>query len=120
VAAEAFDTAGNVATSEATVNVQNSTPLPTTPTNVKATAGSANSVSLNWTASTDSGGPGLSGYYVIRNGVTIGQVNSSTTTYIDSTVSANTAYSYTIEAFDTAGNKSATSAAVSVTTPKPT
>lgn len=90
---------------------------PATPNNVAATANSSTSVGVTWNASTDSGGPGLGGYYILRGGVQIGSVNASTTTYTDTTVTAGTQYSYTIEAYDTSGNVSAASAAATVTTP---
>src|ERR1039458_2615471 len=69
-------------------------PTPTAPTNVKATANSPTSVTVNWTGST-AGGPGLGvgGYYVYRNGTTtpIATINSpTTTTYTDTTVSGAT------------------------------
>ena len=41
--------------------------LSSTPTGLTATASSATSVSLSWTASTDTGGPGVAGYKVYRN-----------------------------------------------------
>jgi len=90
---------------------------PSTPSNVSATANSSTSVTVTWSASSDTDGTGLSGYYILRGGVQVGSVNASTTTYTDTTVSASTQYSYTIEAYDTAGNLSAGSGAATVTTP---
>jgi hypothetical protein len=101
-----------------TFNASSVTP-PSVPNSVTATATSPTSVSVTWTASTDSGGPGLGGYYILRNGTKIGSATASATTFTDSTASANTAYSYTVEAYDTAGpvNVSGQSTAALLTTP---
>lgn len=120
---EAVDGAGNVsaASNTATVktpNVSDTTP-PSTPANLQADAVSQNQVDLSWNASTDTGGSGLAGYNVYRNGTKINPSLVTTTSYGDSTVSASTAYSYTVEAVDGAGNKSPQTSAVSVTTPAP-
>jgi len=100
-------------------SVQNLNSPPTTPNSVNASANSATSVTVNWSASNDTGGPGLGGYYIYRNGTQIGSVNSSTTTYTDITAAANTQYSYTVAAYDTATTPdiSAQSSAAIVTTP---
>jgi chitodextrinase len=90
---------------------------PPTPSTVNATANSSTSVTVTWSTSNDSGGPGLGGYYILRGGVQVGSVNASTTSYTDTSVSAGTQYSYTVEAYDTLGNVSAASGAASVTTP---
>jgi hypothetical protein len=85
------------------------------------TAPSSSSVSLGWSGSTDnSGGSGVAGYRVYRSDVTGGPLNSSLVTqpaYTDSTVAAGTTYSYSVSAVDVAGNESARSSPISVTTP---
>lgn len=88
------------------------TQAPTAPANVSATAPAYNRVALSWSASTDN--KAVAGYYVVRNGVTLASTTS--TTYSDANVSANTSYSYTVIAYDAAGN-TASSAAASVKTP---
>ncbi|MFJ6793971.1 glycoside hydrolase family 6 protein [Streptomyces sp. NPDC091268] len=88
------------------------TQAPTAPTGLTATAKTSSSVSLSWTASSDD--TGVSGYDVFRAGVKVG--SSSTTSYTDSGLTASTAYSYTVKAKDAAGNISAASSALSVTT----
>ncbi len=93
-----------------------STP-PSTPSGVTATALTSTSVRVSWSASTDTGGSGLAGYYIYRGGVQVGSVGSTTTQYTDSTVSANTQYSYTVKAYDGAANLSAASSVATVTTP---
>jgi len=86
---------------------------PTVPTNLVATAVGPTRVNLTWTASTDN--VGVTGYKVYRNGGQIG--TSATTSYSDGTCSPSTAYTYTVSAYDAAGNNSAQSAPASATTP---
>ncbi|KUL70441.1 MULTISPECIES: glycoside hydrolase family 6 protein [unclassified Streptomyces] len=89
------------------------TTAPTAPTGLLATAKTASSVSLAWTAATDN--VGVTGYDVYRDGTRVGSPSAGTT-YTDTGLSAATAYSYTVRARDAAGNVSAASAALSVTT----
>ncbi len=89
------------------------TVAPSVPGNVTATVQNASSALVSWTASTDN--VGVTGYEIYRNGVKIG--TSATTSYTDNGLSAQTDYSYTVKAFDAAGNLSAFSAAALVTTP---
>jgi chitodextrinase len=89
---------------------------PSVPTGLTDPSDTASSVGLSWSASTDTTGT-LAGYTVYRNGTSIGTTNASTTTFTDSTVQPSTTYSYTVDAFDTAGNHSAQSSALQVTTP---
>ncbi len=92
---------------------QNSdTTAPSTPTGLKATAISSSQISLSWSASTDN--VGVAGYRVYRNGVLIGSPSSNS--YTDSGLAASTSYSYTVAAFDAAGNMSAQSPAVTAKT----
>lgn len=88
------------------------TQAPTAPTGLTSTAKTSSSVSLSWTASTDN--TGVTGYNVYRGGVQVG--TSTTTSYTDTALTASTAYSYTVKAKDAAGNVSAASSALSVTT----
>ena len=74
------------------------------------------SLTLSWKGSTDVGGPGVAGYYIIRNGVTVGQVGV-VTSYNDTTVLPNTLYTYQVEAFITPTEVSALSPSASITTP---
>ena len=92
------------------------TTSPSVPTGVAATAVSGTQVNLSWTASTDN--LGVAGYKVFRNGTQVG--TATTTSYQDTGLSGGTAYSYTVAAYDAAGNTSAQSASASVTTPAPT
>jgi chitodextrinase len=88
---------------------------PTTPTGLSATSVTATSVGLSWNASSDN--VGVTGYTVYRNGSPLGTTGSSATTYTDATVAPSTSYSYTVDAFDAAGNHSAQSSPLAVTTP---
>jgi chitodextrinase len=89
---------------------------PTTPQGVSASAVSSTEVELSWSASTDTGGSGLAGYRVYRDGSEI--ATTSATTYSDTGLQPSTSYSYSVSAYDHASpaNESALSAAVQVAT----
>ena len=89
---------------------------PSVPTGLAATAVSDTQVNLSWAASTDN--VGVTGYKVFRNGAQVG--TTSNTSYQDTGLSGGTTDSYTVAAYDAAGNTSAQSSSVSVTTPAPT
>jgi hypothetical protein len=88
---------------------------PTVPTNLSASAVSQSQINLSWSPSTDN--VGVAGYQVFRNGTMIG--NSSGTSFSDTPLSASTTYTYTVTAFDAAGNVSAQSLPASATTLPP-
>ena len=88
---------------------------PTTPTGLTATSVTASSAALSWNAATDN--VGVAGYTVYRNGAKLATTGSGTTTYTDASLAPSTTYSYTVDAFDAAGNHSPPSAALQVTTP---
>jgi chitodextrinase len=85
---------------------------PTAPTNLAASGTTASSTNLTWTASTDN--VGVTGYQVLRNGSVVTTVTATSST--DSGLAASTTYSYQVKALDAAGNVSAGSNTVSVTT----
>jgi chitodextrinase len=85
---------------------------PSVPNAVTATAAKGNKVDLTWAASTDN--VGVVGYIIDRDSYYVGL--STTPSYTDSALSSHTAYHYTVSAYDTAGNVSALSTPVSVTT----
>ena len=97
------------------------TPLPADPTAAAAPTGlshsnlTATSVHLSWTGATDTGGSGLAGYKIYRGQVPVGTATG--TSFTDQHLQPNTAYSYTVRAFDNAQNHSPASNAVSFTTP---
>jgi len=91
------------------------TQAPTVPTGVAAGTVTAVRVPLTWAASTDDFG--VAGYRVFRDGTQIGDVAG--TNFADTSVAAGTTYSYTVRAYDAAGNLSNPSSAVVVATPSP-
>ncbi|MBB5079404.1 discoidin domain-containing protein [Nonomuraea endophytica] len=85
---------------------------PSTPSGLRSTGTTSNTVSLAWNAATDN--VGVTGYDVYR-GSTL--VNTATgTTFTDTGLSPSTAYTYTVKARDAAGNTSPASNAVTATT----
>jgi chitodextrinase len=134
----AFDAAGNrsiastplsVTPNQASLNVtvsgqlstdilglpQNDIFPPSAPTNLTASTSAVtatvSSVTLSWSAATDN--VAVTGYDVFRDGAKIATVTS--TGYTDPSVTSSVTYSYTVKAFDAAGNRSAASAPLSVT-----
>ena len=68
--------------------------------------------------STDTGGSGLAGYNVFRDGSFVQRVTARRRRRGSNTgLAASTTYSYQVSAIDDAGNQSAQSTAVGVTTP---
>jgi chitodextrinase len=108
---KAVDASGNIspASNSATVTTPDVTP-PTAPTGLKVTGRSAGEIDLGWNASTDN--LAVTGYSVFRNGVKLADV--ATTSYADKTVQQGVSYTYTVKAFDAAGNVSAASSSVAV------
>ncbi|MEO7261619.1 MAG: fibronectin type III domain-containing protein [Jatrophihabitantaceae bacterium] len=88
---------------------------PTTPANLRSTSNASGEVGLAWDASTDN--LAVSEYHIYRGGTQIGIVPASSLTYQDTTVAPSTSYTYTVRAFDSAGNSSSGSNPVTVTTP---
>ncbi len=90
------------------------TVAPSVPGNLRTTSVSANTIALTWSASTDDNS-GVAGYSVYRNGVKLATVTG--TSYTNTGLIANTTYTYTVRAEDVAGNQSAESSQLSVSTP---
>jgi len=121
----ATDAAGNVsaASSPVTATTQagggGDTQPPSAPSNLTTTATSASSISLAWTGSTDN--VGVTGYQILRapgaSGGAFAQVGTSTTsTFVNSALAANTTFRYQVRAIDAAANASAVSNTVTATT----
>lgn len=112
----ARDAAHNVSQASNTVSVttlkSGDTTPPSTPTNLKSTGTTANTVSLSWTASTDN--VGVAGYYVYSSGNQVGQTTTTSDT-VDG-LAPQTRYTFTVKAYDAAGNLSTASNPVTVTT----
>lgn len=97
-----------------TVNLQTGaadTTPPSTPT-LTASGTTQNSTNLSWTASTDN--VGVTGYDVFQGSTLV--ATATTTTYTATGLTAGTAYAFSIKAKDAAGNTSASSNVVNVTT----
>lgn len=87
------------------------TTAPTVPGNLQTTGKSSSSVSLAWSASTDN--VGVTGYTVTYGSTNLNVSGTSTTV---NGLTANTAYSFTVKAYDAAGNVSNASPPLQVTT----
>jgi len=113
---KAKDDAGNVSSASNTVNVTTlsdaDTEAPTAPTNLAASNITQTTVDLSWTASTDN--VGVTGYDVYQGSTLLGTVTGTSTQVTGLT--ANTSYSFSVKAKDDAGNVSASSNVVNVTT----
>ncbi|MEU8004631.1 endo-1,4-beta-xylanase [Catellatospora sp. NPDC049111] len=121
----ARDAAGNTSAVSNTVTVTTTdggtgdTQAPSTPSNLAASGTTSSSTNLTWTASTDN--VAVTGYDILRapgtSGGSFTQVGTSTTASFSNTgLSANTSYRYQVQARDAAGNVSAVSNTVTVTT----
>src|SRR5437667_2239137 len=86
---------------------------PTTPTGLAASAVTSTSLTLSWSPATDN--VGVTGYRVYVNGTLL--LSSSSTSVQVTELLAGGTRSFTVAAFDAAGNVSAPSAPLSVTTP---
>ena len=109
----AYDAAGNVstaATASATTSAGDTT-APSAPGNLTATLAQRRRVNLAWSAATDN--VGVAGYRVYRNGTQVTQVTARS---FRDTPGRGT-YTYTVKAFDAAGNVGSPSNAVTVTVP---
>src|SRR5437867_4914615 len=112
----AFDAAGNVSAPSAPLSVTTPLPLitpPSTPTGVAVSALTPTSLTLSWSAAAAS--LGVAGYRVYGDGTLVASPGGTSISITG--LSASTAYSFTVSAFDAAGNVSALSAPLSVTTP---
>ncbi|HEU5471410.1 MAG TPA: fibronectin type III domain-containing protein [Actinophytocola sp.] len=116
---KARDEAGNVSAASPSVTAQTQpgqppvdTTPPTAPGNLTSTGATQNSVSLSWSAATDN--VGVTGYDVF-NGSTLATSVTGTSATV-SGLTADTSYTFTVQARDAAGNTSPASNAVTVRT----
>lgn len=113
----AIDSAGNrsdfsSSLSITTLSTSSDVVSPTAPANLTADVISSSQINLDWDQAADN--VGVAGYIVFRNGA---QIATTTNTYFHNTgLSAGTAYTYRIKAYDAAGNRSLYSNAVTATT----
>jgi glucose/arabinose dehydrogenase/chitodextrinase len=111
----------NRALSHAEIQADMNTPLgnstpdtapPSIPTGLNAAPLSQTQINLSWNASTDN--VAVAGYNVLRNTVPV--ATTTTPSYADTGLTANTLYTYAVRAFDAAGNNSLYSASVGAST----
>src|SRR5215813_7823681 len=99
----AYDPSGNVSDPSSAVSATTQPPdtiPPSVPTGLVAAAVSSTQINLSWSESTDD--VGVMGYKVFRDGAQI--ATASQLTYSDNRLTASTTYSYTVAAYDAAGN----------------
>ncbi|MEK5475472.1 lytic polysaccharide monooxygenase [Paenibacillus sp. FSL R5-0407] len=90
------------------------TQAPTAPSSLAFSGVTSTSVNLSWSASSDN--VGVTGYRIYNGTNQIAAVSGSTLNYNVTGLTANTAYSFQVKAVDAAGNLSAASNTVNVTT----
>lgn len=112
---KAKDAAGNISVASNTVSVTTLTPDTTAPTapTLSASGTTSTTTNLSWTGATDN--IAVTGYNVYRGTTLLGSTTTATT-YAVTGLTASTAYTFYVQAKDAAGNVSAASNTVSVTT----
>ncbi|WP_221032577.1 DUF7594 domain-containing protein [Actomonas aquatica] len=119
VTVRTLDSAGNLSAASAPINVTTGgsadTTPPSTPTGLAASAITTSSFTLSWTASTDD--TAVDYYEVLLDGSPV-TTTSGTTTSVGG-LNPGTSYAATVRAYDTSGNVSASSAALTVVTDTP-
>jgi hypothetical protein len=88
---------------------------PSVPANLDSSSQTVGAVLLTWTPSSDASGSRVE-YQVLRDATLVATV--SDTEYLDTGLSSDTTYTYTVQAVDTAGNVSAPSDLLAVDTPE--
>ena len=132
LAVDAYDVAGNrssrtsqaVSTTACAQQPALDSQAPSAPGSLTVTAGTADSVSVSWPASTDN--VGVTGYGLYRNGTLAGSTAAATRTYTYAGLTCGTSYTFAVDAVDAAGNRSgkasvttSTAACPSVPPPSP-
>jgi parallel beta-helix repeat protein len=119
---QAIDAAGNRSAASATITAAwnssagaTDTIAPTAPRQLRAQLSTPTSVALDWRASTDA--VGVQSYDVYRDGQRLATLKGTRLTYSDANLSSKRTYTYSIIAVDAAGNRSAASNSVQITTP---
>ena len=108
-----------VSTTTTTPSAPSDTQKPSAPIGLARTVQSATSVTLSWNPATDN--VSVAGYGVYRGGTLVW--SGSGTSYTVTGLSCGSSYSFAVDAYDAAGNRSAQSAPVSASTsacPQPT
>jgi chitodextrinase len=122
VAVAAYDRARNRSSQTSVIVATQACPdsvAPSAPTNLSMTSRDGTSISISWSPSTDN--VGVIGYDILRapgtSGGSFSQVGtSSTTSFTNTGLTANTTYRYQVRARDAANNTSGVSSTVTATT----
>jgi chitodextrinase len=88
---------------------------PSSPGGLAVTGTTTTSITLAWSASTDTGGSGLAGYRIYRDGASTPHANVTGTTFSDSGLTSGSTHTYRVSAHDVAGNESAAAGPVTGT-----
>jgi uncharacterized delta-60 repeat protein len=112
----AFDAAGNQSalSNSASVTVIADVTPPTAPGGLSATAASTTAIDLSWSGSADD--VGVTGYSIFRDGSATAIGTTAGLTFTDNGLAPGSTHSYTVAAFDAAGNPSDFSNTASATT----
>jgi len=104
----------SIASNQLTVSTLADTQAPSIPSNLNSPIQTNTSISLSWTASTDN--VGVTEYDIFQGGSQVGTVNGTTTSFMVSSLTINTPYSFTVAAKDAAGNISSQSGVLNIST----
>ena len=88
-------------------------PGPTAPGAFSSTAASTSSISVNWAASTDN--VAVAGYTLYKNNASVGSQTGNSYTYTG--LACNTSYTFAVDAYDAAGNRSSKTTLTTSTKP---
>ena len=95
------------------------TTAPSLPGSLAVSGVTSSSIALSWSASTDTGGSGLAGYRIYRDGSATPLTSVTGTTFTDTGLVSGTSHSYRVTAFDVAGNESTAAGPVTGTATQP-
>ena len=119
----AINSVGTSGTSNVASAVTDLATVPGAPTNLSATAGGASSITLSWTAPSNTGGVALSGYKIEaspngNSGWTDVESNtgSTSTSHTHNGLTASTTYHYRVSAINSVGTGAASTTASATTT----
>lgn len=130
ILARAADAAGNTASVSLPITIKNGVVAPpppppppppgppTIPMNSIVTGSTTSTISLSWTASTETNGGKITGYKIFRGGVQVATAISNA--YVNTGLTPATTYSYTLSSYDASGTNSGISSPITATTQAPT